>query len=147
MKIDVKGNDVVRAYKKMKRKLTQDGVFDVMKDKRYFVKQSEKRRKARQLQKFNARKQQWDSMISTGAADRWMKKDKRYKEAIDELQNVTLDHVELKLHELIDDLNVPAILFYMKTKGKARGYIERSELAVEGSVESKLIEWTPANKQ
>ena len=77
----------------------------------------------------------------------WMKKDKRYKEAIDELQNVTLDHVELKLHELIDDLNVPAILFYMKTKGKARGYVDRSELAVEGSVESKLIEWTPANKQ
>ena len=35
----------------------------------------------------------------------------------------------------------------MKTKGKARGYVERSELAVEGSVESKLIEWTPANKQ
>lgn len=77
MKIDVKGNDVVRAYKKMKRKLAQDGVFDTMKDKQYFVKQSEKRRKARQLQKFNARKQQWDSMISTGAADRWMKKDKR----------------------------------------------------------------------
>lgn len=77
MKVEVKGNDVVRAYKKMKRKLTQDGVFDMMKDRQYFVKQSERRRKARQLQKFNARKRQWDSMLSTGAADRWMKKNKR----------------------------------------------------------------------
>tara|TARA_R110002020_G_scaffold100467_1_gene237480 strand:- start:2531 stop:2884 length:354 start_codon:yes stop_codon:yes gene_type:complete len=77
----------------------------------------------------------------------WMRKDKKYKEAVDELQNATLDHVESKLHELIDDLNVPSVLFYMKTKGKQRGYIERSEIAVEGSVESKVIEWTPAKEK
>jgi ribosomal protein S21 len=77
MKVEVKGNDVVRAYKKLKRKLTQDGVFDTMKDKQYFVKTSEKRRIVNKTRMFNVRKIQWDNMVSSGEAERWMKKDKR----------------------------------------------------------------------
>lgn len=77
MKVEVKGNDVVRAYKKLKRKLTQDGVFDVMKDKQYYTKPSAKNRADTKLRKFNVRKRQWENMVSTGEADRWMKKNKR----------------------------------------------------------------------
>ena len=77
MKVEVKGNDVVRAYKKMKRKLTQDGVFDIMKDKQYYTKPSAKKRADVKLRQFNVRKRQWENMLSTGEADRWMKKNKR----------------------------------------------------------------------
>ena len=77
MKVEVKNNDVVRAYKKMKRKLTQDGVFDIMKDQQYFVKESAKKRAKAKLRQFNVRKRQWDNMTSSGEADRWMKKNKR----------------------------------------------------------------------
>ena len=77
MKVDVKNNDVVRAYKKMKRKLTQDGVFDIMKDKQYYTKPSTKNRENKKTRIFNVRKRQWENMLSTGDADRWMKKNKR----------------------------------------------------------------------
>lgn len=77
MKVDVKNNDVVRAYKKMKRKLTQDGVFDIMKDKQYYTKPSTKNREIKKTRIFNVRKRQWENMLSTGDADRWMKKNKR----------------------------------------------------------------------
>jgi ribosomal protein S21 len=77
MKVDVRNNDVVRAYKKIKRKLTDDGVFDIMKDKQYYTKPSAKKRADRKMRDFNVRKRQWDNMVSTGEADRWMKKNKR----------------------------------------------------------------------
>ena len=36
MKVEVRNNDVVRAYKKIKRKLTDDGVFDELKERQYW---------------------------------------------------------------------------------------------------------------
>lgn len=41
-----------------------------------------------------------------------------------------VDVAESKLFENIKDNDNTAIIFYLKTKGKHRGYIERSELAV-----------------
>ena len=35
----------------------------------------------------------------------------------------------------------------IKTKGKKRGYVERQEIQHDGSIESKIIEWTPANQK
>ena len=61
-----------------------------------------------------------------------------------DIGDIALDFAESKLYELIKEANVPATLFYLKTKGKNRGYIERQELAVDGNIESKLIEWKPA---
>ena len=77
MKVEVRNNDVIRAYKKIKRKLTQDGIFDIMKDKQYYTKPSAKKRAKLKLQKFNARRQQWDRMQNNGSADRWLRKNKR----------------------------------------------------------------------
>ncbi len=62
---------------------------------------------------------------------RWLKEDEEYAEAVNDLCNVTLDFAESKLHEQIMEGNTTAIIFFLKTKGKVRGYIERSELAVE----------------
>lgn len=59
---------------------------------------------------------------------RWMREDEEYKSRVDEVLNVPLDFVESKLFEAINHNNITAIIFYLKTKGKHRGYVERHEL-------------------
>lgn len=63
----------------------------------------------------------------------WMKEDIDYASSVKDLENVTLDFAESKLHELIYEGNVASVIFFLKTKGKARGYVERSEIDVTQS--------------
>lgn len=58
----------------------------------------------------------------------WLKDDPDYKNAIDDIQDVALDFAESKLHQSIRNGSDTATIFYLKTKGKKRGYIERSEV-------------------
>lgn len=74
-------------------------------------------------------------------------KDEDFKKSVDELQNMTLDFVESQLHKQIKDGNTTATIFYLKTKGKKRGFVERQEIQMEGSIDSKVIEWTPAKEK
>lgn len=48
--------------------------------------------------------------------------------ALDDSRENLLDFTESKLLKLIDDENITAIIFYLKTQGKRRGYVERSEV-------------------
>ena len=61
----------------------------------------------------------------------WMRKDFDYSKACKDIDNVTLDFAESKLHEQIFEGNVASIIFFLKTKGKGRGYVERQELDVK----------------
>lgn len=47
---------------------------------------------------------------------------------LDDVTEETIDVAECRLQELIASGNVTAILFYLRTKGKHRGYTERQEL-------------------
>jgi len=58
----------------------------------------------------------------------WIKKDPEYKQAADDLPEFVLDFAEHSLFTLIKEKNVAATIFYLKTKGKHRGYIEKSEI-------------------
>ena len=58
--------------------------------------------------------------------------DPAFKEAIDDLQNVAIDFAESQLHKQINEGTVTATIFYLKTKGKNRGYVERQELQTTG---------------
>ena len=60
----------------------------------------------------------------------WLIDDKKFSEEVDDIQNIALDFAESQLHKQIGDGNTSATIFYLKTKGKKRGYIERSELDV-----------------
>ena len=74
-------------------------------------------------------------------------KDSKFKSAVDELQNVALDFVESKLFNQIHNDNPTATIFYLKTKGKKRGYIEQNIIEHKGGIESKLIQWKPSQKK
>ena len=55
------------------------------------------------------------------------------QEVENEIREQTLDLAETKLVQAIGDGNMTAIIFYLKTKGRDRGYTERRELeGVEG---------------
>ncbi len=59
---------------------------------------------------------------------RWLKEDPTYKMAYEDLGEVALDFAETNLHKQIKE-GVPAsTIFYLKTKGKNRGYIEKTEI-------------------
>jgi hypothetical protein len=68
--------------------------------------------------------------ISRETHYRWLREDADYKAAVDELSDVALDFAESQLHKQIKDGNSTATIFFLKTKGKKRGYVERQELDV-----------------
>ena len=57
----------------------------------------------------------------------WYNDDPSYRKAVDDIQNISLDFAETQLFQAMKENNVTATIFYLKTKGKGRGYIERSE--------------------
>jgi len=58
----------------------------------------------------------------------WLKEDQEFAEKVTDIENIALDFVESKLFENVKDGNTSEIIFYLKTKGKKRGYIERQEI-------------------
>lgn len=58
----------------------------------------------------------------------WMEKDAEYKRDVESIADMALDFAESKLHSQIADNNTAATIFYLKTKGKSRGYIERYDV-------------------
>ena len=59
---------------------------------------------------------------------KWLKEDKVFANAVNEIENVALDFAESQLHKQISANSTAATIFYLKTKGKKRGYIERQEI-------------------
>ena len=76
--------------------------------------------------------------ISRDTHYRWLKEDPEYKAQVEELSEVAIDFAESHLHKLIKDGNPAATIFFLKTKGKNRGYVERQEIAV---AEKKPLSW------
>ena len=51
-----------------------------------------------------------------------------YAEAVEEVEEACLDRAESALFRLIEEGSVPAVIFYLKTKGKRRGYSEKIDV-------------------
>jgi predicted DNA-binding transcriptional regulator AlpA len=98
----------------------------------------------------------------------WVSNDEDFKKEVEDIQEQSVDFAESKLFQRIKGYNHPeekifnyegeiiradttkhyppdttAIIFYLKTKGKSRGYIEKSEVETT----TKLIEVVPPQKK
>ncbi len=66
---------------------------------------------------------------------KWYKEDEHFKKQVDSIDGKFIDFAETHLKEQIKNNNTQATIFYLKTKGKKRGYVERSELDVTSNNE------------
>ena len=57
-------------------------------------------------------------------------KNEELKQIVEEINERNLDIAESKLLKEINSGNMTAIIFYLKCKGKKRGYIEKSEIDI-----------------
>lgn len=64
----------------------------------------------------------------------WLNKDPEYRKAVIDLEDLALDYVESKLFKNIEKEKEASVFFYMKTKGKKRGYVERQEIVHQGGI-------------
>jgi hypothetical protein len=65
---------------------------------------------------------------------RWLKSDPEYAEAVRGISDIALDFAESNLLKLMKSNSAGAVtanIFYLKTKGKHRGYVERQEIKAE----------------
>ncbi len=116
-------------------------------------------------------------IISTACAEvgiarqthyRWLSEDEEYKQQVEDISEMAIDFVESKLHEKINGVTVQtfnskgepqiydqppsdtAIIFFLKTKAKKRGYIERQEIdsntKISGSLTFEGIEIIKPNE-
>jgi hypothetical protein len=57
-----------------------------------------------------------------------MESDEQFKKDVEDISSMAIDICEAELWKLIKEGNSTAIIFFLKTKGKVRGYVERQEL-------------------
>ena len=60
----------------------------------------------------------------------WYEKDADFRAAIDAISESCIDFAESSLMQQIKDGNPTSTIFYLKTKGKKRGYVEKVESEV-----------------
>lgn len=73
-------------------------------------------------------------------------KSKKLQELISEADESLLDFAESKLVEKINDGDTTSLIFFLKTKGKKRGYIERTEHDVNANPFQELMESLPVDE-
>lgn len=93
--------------------------------------------------------------ISRQTHYRWLTEDENYKEQVEDISEAAIDFVESKLYEKIEGIQMgkqvdghtvvydlapsdTAIIFYLKTKAKKRGYIERTETDNKTDISAKI---------
>jgi len=69
--------------------------------------------------------------ISRTTYYKYYKADEKFKVSVDSIGDEAIDFVESQLFELIRKGNVTSTIFFLKTKGKKRGYTEKQELEIQ----------------
>ena len=64
----------------------------------------------------------------------WLQKDKAFAARFNEVNEAIIDWGEDALKARIQMGDTTAIIFFLKTKGKVRGYVERQEFDHSGSI-------------
>jgi len=81
--------------------------------------------------------------ISRQTHYRWIEEDPEYKFQVESIDDVCIDFAENQLFKKMKDGSDAAIIFYLKTKGKKRGYIEKTQ--IDHSIEDNNIQEIKVN--
>lgn len=65
--------------------------------------------------------------------------DDDFKKSCNDCDNIALDFVESQLHKQIKDGVPSSTIFYLKTKGKKRGFVEKQEIEHSGGIDGFKI--------
>jgi hypothetical protein len=76
----------------------------------------------------------------------WLDKAENYKKEYEKIKHTQIDFVESKLLNKIKEGDTTAIIFYLKTKGKDRGYSEKIDLSITEKKEDVIL-YLPDNKR
>lgn len=76
--------------------------------------------------------------ISRNQFYQYCKSDPAFKAEVDDINEITLDFVEDKLFQNIKEGDKASIMFYMKYRGRNRGYTDSSDINVSGSLDINL---------
>jgi hypothetical protein len=68
----------------------------------------------------------------------WLQDDEAYRAVVDDVSEIAIDFAESKLHANIKNGDIPSILFYLKTKGKKRGYVEKQEVDMNANLRGSI---------
>lgn len=60
----------------------------------------------------------------------WLESDSDFRQSVDALNESCIDFAESSLKKQIQDGDTTATIFYLKTKGKSRGYVEKKEIEI-----------------
>jgi len=72
-----------------------------------------------------------DAGVSRSTFYEWVKTDPYFRQQVEEIPEIVLDFAESSLYKQISEKNTPATIFFLKTKGKGRGYVEKEEASVD----------------
>lgn len=70
---------------------------------------------------------------------KWLKEDDDFRQKYEEIEERQIDFVESRLFQNIKNGDSTSIIFYLKTKGKKRGYQEKTEIDIR-QVDLPIIE-------
>lgn len=72
----------------------------------------------------------------------WKEKKKKLAEGLEAAEEAIIDFAESKLVEHINNDDVQALIFFLRTKGKKRGYVEKTVTDVNINQFEKLMQDT-----
>ena len=71
----------------------------------------------------------------------WIETDPEFANDVEDAREELIDDVEDKLIALINKGDVPSTIFFLKTKGKKRGYVEKTETDTHVEIDgAKLLD-------
>lgn len=69
---------------------------------------------------------------------RWLKEDPEFAQKMEDVIEESVDFAESCLKQQMRQGNTTAIIFYLKTRGKHRGYVESQKIIAEGGMHIDL---------
>ena len=69
----------------------------------------------------------------------WLEKDPDFKRSVEEMESVAIDFAESCLMTQMKDGSSPSTTFFLKTRGKKRGYVEKQEIEHSGTIQAPMI--------